>query len=540
VDAGGKSPGSSAPDNKPSASSTARSSSTSSLRSPRFAATQLSPSTTPPRPRRTKKGSGGVTWLHDHPRGSANEEKCYHRERLDSGSSSSSCSCSCSSIDAACGKKNSSGCATYNSDDESDTCTTDTSHTTSTATAHNRAGGGSAEWNWLQQVRATESALDQALRRPAASGAERFVCDVPHYCTLLGNLHFRRGGGGGGTGQQSSPASSSYQLAESYYLRAIQRCERFHRVSHGNNNGALASRSHLIMADARANLGAVMWTTGRVDVAVTTLQQALESYDRYSQLAKVASLDRGDDGSNVPSRQSDAVPSPNLDLRVANVWHQLGLARCLQGRHTEALVCLQCALRLRQRRVAILNDAMVPSDSVTTSGAATATATASTAAAAAAAVEVASTYDAMGKVLACQGEQQAALLHRQQAVEIFLPHAPRRAASAIETIVRPCVQPRNGRSGDALTAAPAFPISSSSTALPCHDVVDNDSYDAIKRVKSWLDGLWWCLLPPPKVESAVTSVGWGTDGDDVATIRREVRGATVVLARQLGPDEQAT
>jgi tetratricopeptide (TPR) repeat protein len=488
----------------------------------------------------------GVTWLHDHPRGSANDEKGYHRERLDSGSSS------CSSIDAACGKMNSSSCVAYNSsDDESDTCTTDTSHTTSTATAHNRGGassgrgrrrrcsgstssqrqserGGSdrADWNWLQQVRATESALDQALRRPAASGAERFACNVPHYCTLLGNLHFRRGGGG--TGQQSSSSpSSSYQLAESYYLRAIQWCEDFHRVSHGNNNDnsndALASRTHLLMADARANLGAVMWTTGRVDRAVATLEQALEGYDRHRQLARVASLQRGDDGSNASVHDSNGMPSVNLDLRVANVWHQLGLARCLQGRYGEALECLQRALRMRQKRVAVLNDALAPSDSVTAFDAATASTAA--AAAAIAVVEVAATYDAMGKVLACQGEPQAALLHHQQAAELYLPHAPRRAASAIETIVRTCVHPRNGRSGDALTAAPALPISSSSTALPCNDAVDSDSYDAIKGVKSWLDGLWWRLLAPPEVESTGTSVGGGTDGDDVATIRREVRDA---------------
>jgi tetratricopeptide (TPR) repeat protein len=433
----------------------------------------------------------------------------------------------------------------YSSDDgddnESDTCTTETSHTTSTATVHNRGGGrggcrsgasssalsqqrhvreggsGSAEWSWIQQVKATELALDHALRRrqdmfqPGAATSAELFCEVPYCCTLLGNLHFRRGGGGGGGGVVHCSPSSSYEIAEAYYLRAIQWCERYqHLVVPQGSIDAATSRIHLVLADANANLGAVMWTTGRVDLAATTLRHAFEGYERCRELTEVANTTR--DGASPFT--VDVRPPPNLDSRAASVWHQLGLARCLQGRHSEALECLQHALLLRKKREA--NVVLDRSDSAPVD-AATASAAAS-----AALVEVASTYDAMGKVLSCQGQWRQALHHHQQAAELLLAHAPRRALAVIQSIVRTCVHLRNESSRDALTASPASASSSSPTAMPGTDG-ERDLHDSIQDVKVWLDGLLWRLLPS------------GAEEDDFVTmLRREVPGSISVLVTQLG------
>jgi len=139
------------------------------------------------------------------------------------------------------------------------------------------------------------------------------------------------------------------------------------------------------LGDAYANLGTVYWATGRVDDAIEVLRQALAAYEL--------------DGAAAAEVTSSSSKASSSSPQVAGVHHQLGLAYCLKQMYNMALKHLLRARRLREAHGNHL--------------------------------AVAKTFDAMGKVLFCQGSVDAALLHHQQALSILRVAAKSSSLAAV-------------------------------------------------------------------------------------------------------------
>jgi tetratricopeptide (TPR) repeat protein len=186
-------------------------------------------------------------------------------------------------------------------------------------------------------------------------------------------LHFRSG--------------VSYNWAEHYYRTALLLCRGgCVTAPHDDDDDAVfyesrrRRRRSLLEADARFNLGAVYWTTGQIDESIAELRRALGCYEAMLMKDRSSPLE---DVRTIKSITCYAASDDVVESRRANVWHQLGLAYCLQGKHETSLKCLERALRLRQENVTLTTTNPKLSDSQWV-------------------VDVASTHEIMAQVLALQ------------------------------------------------------------------------------------------------------------------------------------------
>lgn len=192
---------------------------------------------------------------------------------------------------------------------------------------------------------------------------------APHLLHV-GNLHFRRG---------------QYDAARDCYQRALFQCQ---------------PGSHV--GDTCANLGTVLWTTGHVDPALQLLHRALDAYQRCDTEEEGGDADASSEssaGSSSSRTTASAAPSSSRVERVANVYHQLGLAHCLKGDCETALQCLYQALQLRESSLSSSSSHSPSSNSSTTPSPA-----------------LAQTRDALAKVLTCQSRWEAAAAQHELAL----------------------------------------------------------------------------------------------------------------------------
>jgi tetratricopeptide (TPR) repeat protein len=275
----------------------------------------------------------------------------------------------------------------------------------------------------LERVRRRGLAQEEAGRPPPESGAALAAA----HCVQLGNSHFRSGGGG-------SSCSLSYGLAERCYRTALELCREGSDDGGGNSNNdrvgggggqreARRGTLALLEADARSNLGAALWATGRADEAVGELRRALGLYESVlgeEPKQQQSPRQRGGDAERVgpapaPSSSRSAANESPVESRLASVWHQLGLAHCLRGRHRDSVECLERALRLRQD---LLSRAGASSSSPCSGRRRRL-------------LEVASTHESLAWVLHRQGRPSGAVRHYRRAAEILIPDHPRRAEAAL-------------------------------------------------------------------------------------------------------------
>lgn len=109
-----------------------------------------------------------------------------------------------------------------------------------------------------------------------------------------------------------------------YYYRKLD----WDRALASYRAAANASQRGLHTADALANLGTVLWSKGDWQRSLEMLKQALVTYARLS-ASKKAPRD--------------------VQLLMANVYHQMGLVYSLLGDQVKAVSALQQALWLRER-----------------------------------------------------------------------------------------------------------------------------------------------------------------------------------------------
>ena len=124
-------------------------------------------------------------------------------------------------------------------------------------------------------------------------------------------------------GEDHALTAMAHNNLGNYYYRKLD----LDRALASYRAAADAAQRGLHTADALANLGTVLWSKGDLHQSLETLKQALVMYSR------------------LPASKAPR----DVQLLMANVYHQMGLVYSLLGDRVKAVSALQQALWLRER-----------------------------------------------------------------------------------------------------------------------------------------------------------------------------------------------
>lgn len=146
---------------------------------------------------------------------------------------------------------------------------------------------------------------------------------------LIGNCHFRRG--------EHDLAAKSYDEALLCFKSSCSSLPEYSSsdedsTSSGSSGGPSELRHQLDVAVGLGNIGAVMWSTGRMSEAVDSLEKSVAIRRRVRTLR-----------SKTSGTSSSADSGQKEGMELSNALYSLGLARSLRGDYDEALDALNQA-----------------------------------------------------------------------------------------------------------------------------------------------------------------------------------------------------